>query len=251
MTERLLVVVAHPDDETFGTGSLIASAATAGVEVTVCCATRGEAGEARDLPPDADLGAVRERELRAAGAELGVHRIVLLDYGDSGMTGPPAAGTLCAADPSEVVEAVRAVVTEVRPSVVVTLDPDHGDGHRDHAAVGRATVDACPPDVRVYAYAFPRSLLSRWFAHMQQIRPETAHLELDRQGLGRPDDDVTTIVDVRAVRAVRERAIALHRSQVAPSEGLPDDLLADFLDIDRLVRINPPWPGGPVETSLF
>jgi hypothetical protein len=53
------------------------------------------------------------------------------------------------------------------------------------------------------------------------------------------------------VRAVRERAIALHRSQVAPSEGLPDDLLADFLDIDRLVRINPPWPGGPVETSLF
>ncbi|HEY2299183.1 MAG TPA: PIG-L deacetylase family protein [Jatrophihabitans sp.] len=251
MTERLLVVVAHPDDETFGTGSLIAAAAKAGVEVTVCCATRGEAGEAHGVSPGADLAAVREGELRAAGAELGVHRIVLLDYRDSDMAGVPAEGTLCAADPSELVEAVRAVVAEVRPSVVVTLDPDHGDGHRDHATIGRATIDACPEDMRVYVFAVTRSLLARWFALMQEVRPDTAHLELDRQGLGRPDADITTVVDVRSVRGVRERAIALHRSQVPPSEGMPEDLLTDFLETDRLVRISPPWPGGPVETGLF
>jgi N-acetyl-1-D-myo-inositol-2-amino-2-deoxy-alpha-D-glucopyranoside deacetylase len=251
MTERLLVVVAHPDDETYGTGSLIAAAAKAGVEVTVCCATRGEAGEAHGVPPGADLGAVREAELRAAGAELGAHRIVLLDYLDSDMVGEPAEGTLCAADPRELVEAVRAVVDDVRPSVVVTLDPEHGDGHRDHVVISRATVDACPDDMRVYAFAVTRSLLARWFALMREVRPDTTHLELDQQGLGRPDEDITTVIDVRSVRDVRERAIALHRSQVPPSQGMPEDLLVEFLETDRLVRIKPPWPGGPVETSLF
>jgi LmbE family N-acetylglucosaminyl deacetylase len=94
-------------------------------------------------------------------------------------------------------------------------------------------------------------VLARWFALLQEIRPDTAHLDLDQQGLGRPDADITTVVDVHAVRDVRQRAIALHRSQIPPMDGMPEDLLTDFLDITRLVRVNPPWPGGPVETSLF
>ena len=59
------------------------------------------------------------------------------------------------------------------------------------------------------------------------------------------------MVDVRSVRDVRERAIALHRSQVPPMEDMPADMQTDFLEVTRLVRINPPWAGGPVETSLF
>src|SRR6478736_2448893 len=116
----MLVVVAHPDDETFGTGSLIAQAAAAGVEVVVCCATRGEAGE----PPDGftgDLGALRESELRAAGALLGVRRFVLLDFGDSGMNGEPPPGALVAAPVDDVVAAVRAVIDDVAPDLVVAL----------------------------------------------------------------------------------------------------------------------------------
>ena len=81
---RLLVTVAHPDDETFGTGSIIAVAAERGAEVTVCCATRGEAGEAHGVEPGSHLAAAREAELRAAGAVLGVGRFVVLDYLDSG-----------------------------------------------------------------------------------------------------------------------------------------------------------------------
>src|SRR4029078_9214597 len=92
---RLLGIVAPPDDEAFGCGSLIALSAQQGVEVTVCCATRGEAGEAPDwLPAGASLAEVRERELRAAGELLGVSRVVLLDFADSGMEGEAASGTL-------------------------------------------------------------------------------------------------------------------------------------------------------------
>jgi N-acetyl-1-D-myo-inositol-2-amino-2-deoxy-alpha-D-glucopyranoside deacetylase len=61
----LLVVVAHPDDETFDTGSVIARAAADGAEVIVCCATRGELGESRpgSVPSGCELADVRESEL--------------------------------------------------------------------------------------------------------------------------------------------------------------------------------------------
>jgi LmbE family N-acetylglucosaminyl deacetylase len=249
----MLVTVAHPDDETFGTGSLIASAAEQGAQVTVCCATRGEAGEAHGVPADADLAAVREAELRAAGAVLGVQRFVLLDFGDSGMTGDPPSGSLAAAPLDDVAAAVRTVLDDVRPDLVVTLDPDYGDGHRDHSAIGRATLQACRglPELRVYVWTVTRALLADWLAHLGEVRPESAHLELEEQGVGRAEEDITTWLDVGHLRDVRLRAAALHRSQVFPFAGMPDELLSAFLDTDRLVRVQPPWPGGDPERALF
>ena len=250
---RLLVVVAHPDDETFGTGSVIASAAAAGAEVVVCCATRGEAGEARGLAPGADLAAVREAELRAAGELLGVSRFVLLGLGDSGMSGEPAPGTLAATPLTDLVDAVRKVLADVDPQVVVTLDPDHGDGHRDHVVMAKAVLEACRElsSIRVYAWALPRVLLGQWFDELEWERPDSGHLDLDREGLGRPDADITTVLDASRVRDVRERAIALHASQVSPYDGMPTDLRDQFLQTDRLVRLQPPWEGGTPEHHLF
>jgi LmbE family N-acetylglucosaminyl deacetylase len=84
---RLLVVVAHPDDESFGCGSILAHAAASGHETAVLCATRGEAGESRI--DTADIAGLREAELRAAAAILGVGLVRLLDHQDSGMAGEP------------------------------------------------------------------------------------------------------------------------------------------------------------------
>ena len=250
--QRLLVIVAHPDDETFGTGSVIAMAAASGVAVTVCCATRGEAGEA---PPGftGDLGALRESELRAAGQVLGVQKFVLLDYLDSGMSGEPASGTLAAADPDDVAARLDRVLIETAPDTIVTLDPDHGDGHRDHVVIAQATLQAARthPGVRVYAWALPRRLLARWFTELEALRPDSEHLDLDRAGLGRPDDHITTMIDASSAVDVRERAIALHASQSSPYDDMPTGLRRDFLETDRLIRLIPPWTGGPTETRLF
>ena len=249
---RLLVTVAHPDDETFGTGSVIAAAVAAGSHVTVCCATRGQAGEAIGQPPDVDLGSVREAELRAAGEVLGVSRIILLDFLDSGMTDDPAQGSLAAAPLPDVVAAVSGVVTDVDPHLVVTMDPEHGDGHRDHAVIGRATLEACRdrPDTRVYAWAIDRALLGRWFDELSRVRPGSGHLDLDQSGLGRPTDQITTILDVSHVRHIRDTAIALHASQTSPYEGMPADLRDQFLLTDRLVKLQPAHT-GELERSLF
>jgi LmbE family N-acetylglucosaminyl deacetylase len=252
VTRRLLVSVAHPDDETFGTGSLIAAAAADGIEVTVCCATRGEVGEVHGVETN-DVGALREAELREAGDVLGVSRFVLLGYRDSGMTGDPELGTLAASPFDDVVAGLRSVIDDVRPDVVVTLDPDHGDGHRDHTMIGRATEQACRsmPDVRVYAWVIPRPLLARWFGELEHVRPDSAHLDLDRRGLGRPEDQITTVLDVAHVLSIRERAVAMHRSQTSPYAGMPADLRDEFLCTDRLIRLQPAWSGGRIERSLF
>jgi LmbE family N-acetylglucosaminyl deacetylase len=252
---RLLVVVAHPDDETFGCGSVIARAAQEGASVTVCCATRGEAGE---LAPGYDLGDEtlaerRVRELHDAATMLGVAEVVLLDFGDSGMTGEAPPHTLCGAALEQVVDAVARVITRVDPDVIVTLDEMGGDGHRDHVRIGEATTVAArraAPGASVYQWTVVRSLLRLWFDTLRRSRPDAGHLQLDDTDLGRPDEDITTVLDATAVLELRRRAIALHASQHSPYDDLPDDLAEAFLTRDRLVRVAPPWSGGPIETAL-
>jgi N-acetyl-1-D-myo-inositol-2-amino-2-deoxy-alpha-D-glucopyranoside deacetylase len=144
--DRWLVAVAHPDDESFGCGSTIARAAAAGAAVTVACATRGEAGE---LPPGApdcgDLGAVREAELHRAAAALGVARVELLGYRDSGFDGQPPPGSLCAADPAAVAAVLARLVADLRPTVVVVLDVS-GVLDRREAAIAEHRSQASPFD---------------------------------------------------------------------------------------------------------
>jgi LmbE family N-acetylglucosaminyl deacetylase len=250
---RVLVVVAHPDDETFGLGSVIAGAVDRGAEVVVCCATRGEAGESMVAPPAGmSLGDLREAELREAGRILGVSRHVVLGFGDSGMEGEAPAGSLAGVPEVEVVAAVRDVVDEVRPSVVVTLDPVTSDGHRDHDRIGAATLAAVAgrPEVVAYVWCVPRPVLEQWFAHLASVRPDAAHLADPPKEMGRPLEEVTTILDGRAYADVRARAVAAHASQLPPFAGMPDELHDAFVGTDHLVRMQPPWPGGEPERSL-
>ena len=243
---RLQVVVAHPDDETFGCGSVLLHAAAAGAVTAVVCATRGEKGGTAD-----DLGGVREKELREAAEVLGVSRVDLLGFADSGMSGEAGPGTLVAAAFPDVVAAVTAAVADFRPDVLVTLDAS--DSHRDHARIRDAALQAaCAVRVpRVYLACLPRSLMRRWVAHMKAARPDMEHLDADLAALGTPDEEITTVVDVAEHLPVRERAIALHASQTSPFEGLPDDLRRAFLATDHLRRLVPAWPGGAPERRLL
>ena len=229
---KLLVVVAHPDDESFGCGSVLAHASRAGHDTAVLCATRGEAGESR-IRTD-DLAALREVELRSAGTILGVGTIVLLEHGDSGMDGDPAPGTLVAADPAAVAREVQAVVETFRPDVVVTLDG--GDGHPDHAAIRDATlvaVDAARHrPTATYLWCLARSSMTRWAEHMRAIGGATAYVDVVE--LGTPDDEITTTLDVSAEVPVRWEAIRAHASQASPYDDLPTELQHEFLATDRL-----------------
>lgn len=246
---RVQVVVAHPDDETFGCGALLLHARALGAVTGVVCATRGEAGESRVR--HADLGSVREAELRRAAELLGVERVDVLDFADSDMSGAAGPATLWGADESAVVDAVLAPVLAFAPDVLVTLDAS--DGHRDHQrmrdVVMRVADLAGVP--RVYVSCLSRSLMRRWSDHQQEVNPDSPYLDVDEVELGTPDDTITTIVDVRAHRSDLDRAMAAHASQASPYTDLPDRLTDDFLDTARARRVVPAWQGGPLESMLL
>lgn len=240
---RTLVVVAHPDDESFGCGSILAHAAAEGHETAVLCATRGEAGESR--LPTADLAGMREAELRAAATILGVGSVIVLDHADSGMDGLPAEGALVAVDPAVLVAELRAVIDDLRPDVVVTLDAS--DGHRDHVAVRDATlaaVDTSTHEVSAtYLSCLARSSMARWADHMRASGGGDAYLAMAE--LGTPDEDITLVVDVEALLPVRWAAIRAHASQASPYDDLAPELQHEFLAADRLRLVRGRDPRSP------
>lgn len=133
--QRLLCVLAHPDDEVFCAGGTLARAAAMGIETMVVSATRGEAGQIQDagLATRSTLGQVREQELRQSTQHLGVHHTVCLDYGD---------GTLADVDPTRLVKDVTRIIRRFQPDTVITFGPDGAYGHPDHIAIGVATTEA-------------------------------------------------------------------------------------------------------------
>jgi LmbE family N-acetylglucosaminyl deacetylase len=149
MTEKkkILVVLAHPDDESFGMGGTLAYYVKKGVEVHLVCATRGEAGE---VPPEMlegfdSVAKLRENELRCAAGILGLTSVHFLEYRDSGMPGSPDnhhPDALARAPVEDVAAKVTGYIREIRPDVVITFDPMGGYHHPDHIAIHKATVKA-------------------------------------------------------------------------------------------------------------
>lgn len=146
-TYRLLISLAHPDDEAFGCGGLIALNRRRSIHTTLLCATKGEAGQisSPDLATPANLGAVREQELRTAAAIMGVDDLYFLGYRDSGMAGTPEnqhPHAFTNAPAGAVVPRLVRFIRTVRPQVIITFDPTGGYGHPDHIAIHQHTVAA-------------------------------------------------------------------------------------------------------------
>lgn len=135
MAERLklMCVLAHPDDESMGTGGILAKYSAEGVDTYLVTATRGEKGwfgPEGEYPGPEKLGQIREGELRRAAEELGLKEVRFLDYID---------GELDQANPNKVVPEIVAHLRRVKPEVVVTFDPFGNYGHPDHIAISQFT----------------------------------------------------------------------------------------------------------------
>jgi N-acetyl-1-D-myo-inositol-2-amino-2-deoxy-alpha-D-glucopyranoside deacetylase len=141
----LMIVLAHPDDEIFH-GGVLAHLSEQGVRVTLVCATDGEAGRAHpSVGAVDDLGALRVQELELSCARLGIEQPVMLRFHDSArkerqrLDDPHA---LANVDMLDVEAALRGIIADVKPHVVVTFEPHGGYYHPDHVAIQRATTAA-------------------------------------------------------------------------------------------------------------
>jgi N-acetyl-1-D-myo-inositol-2-amino-2-deoxy-alpha-D-glucopyranoside deacetylase len=141
----LLIVLAHPDDEIFH-GGVLAHLSERGVRVTLACATDGEAGKPHpSVGPVDDLGALRVEELRLSCARLGIEEPLLLRFHDSARKerqrhDDPHA--LANVDMLDVEAAIRGIIADVKPHVIVTFEPHGWYYHPDHVAIQRATTAA-------------------------------------------------------------------------------------------------------------
>jgi LmbE family N-acetylglucosaminyl deacetylase len=133
----LVAFHAHPDDESLLTGGTLARAAAEGHRVVLVTATDGERGLAGAVDGTGDeLGRRRRAELRRAAGCLGVHRVVLLGYGDSGLHPDPGdVEAFANADPYDAVRRLAEVLREERADVLTVYDPNGGYGHPDHLRV--------------------------------------------------------------------------------------------------------------------
>jgi N-acetyl-1-D-myo-inositol-2-amino-2-deoxy-alpha-D-glucopyranoside deacetylase len=237
----MLLVHAHPDDESIGTGATMAKYAAEGAAVTLVTCTLGELGEV--IPPelahlafdvDGGLGQYRIGELAAACAALGVtdHRFLggAGRWRDSGMMGTPSndwPGCFWQADVDEAAGALLAIINEVRPQVMVTYDDNGFYGHPDHIQAHRVAWRAFEMADglvgKFYATAVPKSVLAEAMALMDDSVGSTqlggtdfTKVEsVDGLPFGTDDDQVTTQIDARDYLDAKLAAMHAHATQIA------------------------------------
>lgn len=140
--ERVLAVMAHPDDVDFGAAGTVKAWTDAGVEVTYCLVTDGDAGGVDHDVARSEIPAIRRAEQRAAGAVLGVSDIRFLGYRDGELTVT-----------HELRRDISRVIRQVRPQRMLIQSPDRNwtrihASHPDHLAAGDAAIQAVYPDAR-------------------------------------------------------------------------------------------------------
>jgi len=233
---RLLLVHAHPDDESLWTGGTIARYAAAGVAVTLVTCTLGEEGEIipeslRGLASDAadQLGGYRISELRAACAALGVsdHRWLggVGRWRDSGMAGVAANDhprAFAGGDLAEQADALATVVADVRPQIVITYGPDGGYGHPDHIRAHEVAMAACraTADVaRVFFAVTSRQATEAGVAALARLRGLPFRLPAAGELPVTDDSLITTTVSTADVGSVKLQALAAHSTQISVWQG--------------------------------
>lgn len=247
---RMLLVHAHPDDETIATGATMAKYRAQGADVTLVTCTLGEEGEiivpdVAHLAADQEdrLGEHRMQELGAAMKALGVEDWRLLGgpgkYRDSGMIGTASnenPGSFWQADLLDASVDLVAIIREIRPQVVITYDDFGGYGHPDHIQAHRVTmyavmlaaVPSFRPDLgpawdvaKVYWPAFPRSVLKAGIEALQAIGDESEFAAMDPENIPFAIDDelVTTVIDGCAFLDEKMAALAAHETQISVDGG--------------------------------
>lgn len=283
-SRRLLIVLAHPDDESFGMAGTIAKYVSESVHVTLICTTNGDVGT---IDPEFMKGylTIAERrlaELNCAAEALSISRVITLGYRDSGMAGSVENAhpdCLAAAPIDDVVSKIAKIIRETRPQVVITFDPFGGYGHPDHLVTHRATVQAVSAaadgsrfreqlsgDIgtyqcqKLYFLTFDRRIFRIIIRIMEIVK-----IFGNPRKMGRNHDvDATEIVshsfpihasiDTSGFQAVADRARLCHESQLG---GIGPRQLSQILTRlifgirETFMRSYPPVTGRLMEHDLF
>lgn len=217
---RVLVVVAHPDDESFGLGAIVDAFVRRGADVDVLCLTQGEAST---LGAAADLAETRAVELRSAADVLGIRTTVLRDHPDGG---------LADLDQHLLAEEVSTAVAWSGAEGILVFDPSGITGHPDHITATAAAARAADElDLPVLAWSLPDEVAT-------QLSQETG---VPFIGCSAEMIDVDVAID----RTSQAKAVTCHASQAVPGSVLWRRL--ELLGTHEVLR----WLRRPAETEIL
>ena len=236
--KRLLLVHAHPDDETINNGVTMAKYAALGAQVTLVTCTRGEEGEVlvnelANLASDKDdkLGEHREIELKDAMDELGIKDFRFLGapskkWRDSGMMGTPANDrddVFWQADLDEASIELVKIILEIKPQVLITYDEFGGYGHPDHIKAHRVEMRAAELAAnqgwqvsKIYWNTMPRSVIQMGIEKMKEVGSDFFGAEsADDLPFAKPDELVSTVVNAPEYVPAKLAAMKAHATQIS------------------------------------
>jgi LmbE family N-acetylglucosaminyl deacetylase len=251
VTRRLVAVVAHPDDDTFGcSGTVALHADDPHLRFVLVHATSGEAGMISDpsLATRETLGAVREEEDRRSWVALGREpdRHEFLRYPDSGLENVPF---------EELVERIGAILREERPDVVMTFGPEGITGHADHIRVGEATTEAFHRHRADGVEGFQRLLhVALSLSALTEFSERLVALGRDRidptqpfQPRAVPDGTIGVVVDCSSIVHRKQAAILQHATQRNDLGNIPEELEVEIFRYESHVIAWPQRPAGMPE----
>ncbi|HEV2634611.1 MAG TPA: PIG-L family deacetylase [Actinocrinis sp.] len=286
MTDRpltFMAVHAHPDDEATGTGGVLARYAAEGIRTVLVTCTDGSCGDGpggvKPGEPGHDpaaVAAVRRLELEQACQVLGVTRLELLGYPDSGMMGWPqndAPGSFWTTPVDAAAARLAELIQQYQPDVVVTYDENGFYGHPDHIQAHRITmaaVELTGIPAKVYWTTAPRSAMAEFGRIMRELgadwdepegeaavesaeAPAQAPAENAMPEIGLPDEEISTWVDVSEFGQHKFDALAAHRSQ---SENifflsLGVERFTKLMGVETFVRVRDTTEAPLPEDDLF
>jgi LmbE family N-acetylglucosaminyl deacetylase len=207
--QKILVVLAHPDDPEFFCGATIARWTAAGHQVSYCLLTCGDKGTKDRQVSSEALCSLRQSEQMAAAAVLGVHRVRFLDYPD-GYLVPDL----------DLRRAITRLIRQEQPDILVTCDPTNLYvretllNHPDHRAAGQATLDAVFPAARDHL-----NFVELW-------RDESLEPHIVREVWISAPKEPTITVEVTAFWETKIRALFEHKSQIGDAQSLAERIRA-------------------------
>jgi LmbE family N-acetylglucosaminyl deacetylase len=278
-SRRLLIVFAHPDDESFGPAGTIIHYARRGVAVHYLCATRGEAGYAAPelLERYNSLAELRTEELKCAAQQLGLTGLHILDYQDSGMENTAEnanPSSLYQAPLEEVARKVVELIRQIQPQVVLTFGPSGGYFHPDHVKMHQAATtaffaagdgDRSSPqrdDLRpyqpqkLYYTVFPRGAVKLAVKILPVLGQDPAALgrngDINLRRMVEVEQEVTTRIKVAAHFRASQRAAQCYVSQAsAGGNRFPAFLSRWLFRYDAYTCAFPQMKKGRMEHDLF
>jgi LmbE family N-acetylglucosaminyl deacetylase len=242
---RLAAIYAHPDDDTYSLGGVLAKEGVGRIHYTVIVATSGEAGIISDptLASRENLAEVREGEEREALAALGFAEsaVHFLRYPDGGLKEVPH---------EELVGKIAEVLRQARPHVVVTFGPEGITKHDDHITVSQAATEAFhaaradDPEGEAFQLLFynalPKSGIEGFWQELRARGIDIGDPEGPFMPRGVPDETIAVRVDCMDVVKRKLDAIRAHRTQQVELEYLPQDLQPEILGEECFVQAWPP-----------